>query len=421
MPRLLLPGPRVDLARWAVIACDQHTSDPGYWERVASTVGEAPSTLRLVYPEVYLGEQNDSGRIEQIHRSMREYLDNGLLVEHEPAMALTIRRTPHVDRRVGLLLAVDLEQYDFTPGTRSLIRASEETIVERIPPRVRIRKGAPVELPHVLVLVDDPSDSLLGPLSAPEALGTLERLYETDLMLGGGHVEGYRVDGARLEHVVSALEALLERSDSTSPFLFAVGDGNHSLATAKAVWESMKGSVAAEHPARYALVEVVNIYDPGLRFEPIHRLVRTSDPDLWVVGLAAAIGGVPQPRSREDLRDALEGGSASVGYLTADGCGLIAAQTQAELPVATVQAYIDEHEPDHVDYIHGWDASVELASGANSVVVVLPRIDRGRLFATVAGRGVLPRKAFSLGEAEEKRYYLEVRRISPDDRTARAS
>ncbi len=408
VPRILLPASSVDLYRWAVIACDQHTSEPDYWEEVTEIVGDRPSTLHMVYPEVYLGEPDAQRRISKIHETMRRYLDRGVFEELDPAMILTVRGTPHVSERRGLMLSIDLDQYEYTPGARSLIRATERTIVDRIPPRVRIREGAPVEVPHIMVLVDDAKDELFGGLLGRD----LDRLYETQLMLGGGQVSGYRVAGDALEHVATTLESLLERSSREAPFVFAVGDGNHSLATAKAVWDGMKASAPADHPARYALVEVVNLYDPGLRFEPIHRLIHTDDPAAWIDSLAAALGGEPSPCSLARLRHDLQHDSSAIGCVSADRCQVLRLADSRELPVAAVQSYINDDESIDVDYIHGWDTSVQLGREPRSAVVMLPAFNPHRLYPTVSKRGVLPRKAFSLGEAEEKRYYLEARRIS---------
>lgn len=407
-PRILLPASSVDLYRWAVIACDQHTSEPDYWEEVAEIVGDRPSTLHMIYPEVYLGEEDADRRISTIHETMRRYLDEGVLDELDPAMILTIRGTPHVSERRGLMLAIDLDQYEYTPGAQSLIRATEQTIVERIPPRVRIREGAPVEVPHVMVLIDDSEDRLFGGLLGSE----LDRLYETQLMLGGGQVSGYRVSGEALEHVATTLESLLAGSKGKAPFVFAVGDGNHSLATAKAVWDAMKDSAPADHPARYALVEVVNLYDPGLRFEPIHRLVYADDPAGWIDGLAAALGGEVSECSLGELQHDLQHDRSAIGCVSSERCGVLRLAGSRELPVAAVQSYINRQEAIDVDYIHGWDTSIQLGRKNNSVVIMLPAFNPHLLYPTVSRRGVLPRKAFSLGEAEEKRYYLEARRIS---------
>ncbi|MFW6313161.1 MAG: DUF1015 domain-containing protein [Spirochaetota bacterium] len=408
VPNILLPRAGVDLHRWAVIACDQHTSEPDYWTRVEQIVDGHPSSLHLVYPEVYLGESDSSRRIRAIHDTMQAYLDDAVLEDVGESMVLTRRSTPHVDDRRGLLLALDLEQYDYTPGAQSLTRATEQTIVDRIPPRVRIREGAPVELPHVMVLIDDPRDELFAGLLDRE----LERLYATELMLDGGQVSGYRVDGDALDHVSAVFTRLLENSRAASPFLFAVGDGNHSLATAKAVWEKTRAHVADDHPARFALVEIVNLYDSGLRFEPIHRLVRCTNPIDWIAGLAQELGAEFSRCSQHELESARDDGASVIGLVTESETGCITLEGSRDLPVALVEEYINLQNDLDVDYIHGWETAIQLGRESESVAILLPDFDPGQLFPTVSQRGVLPRKAFSLGEAEEKRYYLEARRIT---------
>ena len=413
IPSILLPHPdTVDLFKWAVIACDQHTSEPDYWEEVASLVGESPSTLHLIFPEVYLNDLRRDERISSIHTAMREYLERDILVEQPPAMILSVRGTPHVSERRGLMLALDLDAYDFTPGSGSLIRATEQTIVERIPPRMEVRRDAPIEVPHILVLVNDPQDDLIGSLD----LATLEPLYSTQLMLGGGRVSGYRLGSEAHLHVAEKLEQILDENSATQPFLFAVGDGNHSLATAKAVWEEIKEDHSENHPARYALVEVVNIYDPGLRFEPIHRLISfpdaaDTDPVAWIHDFAQRLGSRAESRSTTDVRRAIDHEPDTVGYVTGNESGVIHIGSRKELPVAKVQSVLDEMHGFDIDFIHGWDTSVQLGSRSQSAAVLLPEFDPHLLYPTVSKRGILPRKAFSLGDAEEKRYYLEARRV----------
>ena len=406
VPRILLPRNGTDLKTWAVIACDQHTSEPEYWNEADRIVGEAPSTLRLIYPEVYLDEQNPSHRIARIHHTMQEYLQT-VLEDLGETIILTKRSTTRVRERTGMVLALDLEHYDYRPGAHSLIRATEQTIVERIPPRVRIRTGAPLELPHVLVLIDDPANRLFSGLGS----GAAQLLYDTDLMLDGGHVSGYRLSDPEHRHVAAVLPTLLSESQADPPFLFAVGDGNHSLATAKAVWDGMRATAAADHPARYALVEVVNLYDPGLRFEAIHRLVRCLDPEALVRDCAAVLEGTTEPCRTQELPAKLDGRGRGVGLITRSGSRIVDVPG-GDLPVAAVQAYLDRIEDAEVDYIHGWSTVARLGSQDNTVGIVLPDFDPGLLYPTVSRRGVLPRKAFSLGEASEKRYYLEARRIS---------
>ena len=407
VPKLTLPNQKVDLYRWAVIACDQHTSEPDYWEEVERVVGEAPSTLRLIFPEVYLQEPDASDRVKSIQTTMRDYLTAGVVRQIEPGFVLTVRSTPHVSERNGLMLAIDLDRYDFNPSADSIIRASERTILERLPARVRIRNGAPMEVPHVLVLIDDPDDLVFGSLSESDP----PQLYSTELMLGGGSITGYHITDSALGGVAEALETLFSRAKGKKPFLFAVGDGNHSLAAAKQVWDKVKPSVAPDHPARYALVEVVNLYDPGLRFEPIHRLIKAENRDQWLENLGAEIGSEVTECSVDELRTALRHSTGTVGYIAGGRSGLITLKKNRELPVVAIQEYLNNAKDVNIDYIHGWDTSIQLGGQAGHVALLMPEFDPGMLFPTVSKRGVLPRKAFSLGEAVEKRYYLEGRLI----------
>ena len=278
LPRMLLPRPGIDLRKWAVIACDQYTSEPEYWQRVAEEVGGAPSTLHLIFPEVYLEQADAAARIEAIKQAMKRYLADGLFVEHAGAVYVERRLGTRVRR--GLMLELDLECYDFSAESTSLIRPTEGTMVARLAPRIAVRSGAELEVPHILVLIDDPEGTVIEPLAT--ARSELAPLYKTELMLGGGHVAGFAVDAARGQQVVRALQALADpracaqrygMPEGTPPMLFAMGDGNHSLATAKSLWERIRANAGMDHPSRWALVEVVNIHDPALAFEPIHRLL----------------------------------------------------------------------------------------------------------------------------------------------------
>jgi hypothetical protein len=274
----LLPKPGIDLCKWAVIACDQFTSEPEYWQQVAEIVGDAPSTLNLTFPEVYLEEVAQTQRIQNIQANMRRYLDDGTLQPHNGL--IYVERIVDGRKRKGLVICLDLEAYDYTRGSSSLIRATEGTIVDRLPPRMKIREGAALELPHILVLIDDPEHTVIEPVEA--ASGRLEKLYDFELMLNSGHLRGYAV-GANLEdRIIEALRGLADPGAFAAKYgigagnpvlLFAMGDGNHSLATAKAIWEKVKPQTGMDHPARYALVEIENVHDDGLEFEPIHRLI----------------------------------------------------------------------------------------------------------------------------------------------------
>jgi len=412
IPEILLPARGVELERWAVVACDQYTSQPEYWKAVAERVGDTPSALHLVLPEVWLGESDEDKRIAAIQARMREYLARGVFAEPLRGFVAVERSTPHVAARRGLLVALDLERYDWRPGARALVRATEATVEERLPPRLRVREGAALELPHVLVLIDDPERSALEPAFAAAARGA--PLYDTQLMDGAGRVRGWAVtDAGEIERLARALASLarpeLQRArygaSDGDPFLYASGDGNHSLAAAKLFWERRKAGLSAAQrerdPARFALVELVNVHDPGLRFEPIHRVVFGAEPEALLAALERSPGAGPA----HELR-----------FATSTRSGVVRLQSRQEpLAVAALQAFLDDwlasHPQARIDYIHGDEALARLAAERDRVGFYLPAFEKGALFPTVAKRGVLPRKAFSLGEAEEKRFYLEARRI----------
>ena len=434
LPRLLLPRAGIDLARWAVIACDQHTAEPAYWDEVARRVGDAPSTLQLIYPEVHLGAADAPARIARIQQTMRRYLAEGLFVEH--AGAVYVERTVGSRTRRGLMLELDLEHYDFNAGSTSLIRPTEGTIVERLAPRIAVRRGATLELPHILVLIDDPQRSVIEPIGAQG--DALARLYETDLMLGGGHVAGYAVDAARAERATRARGALADPATfaardgvpaATPPLLFAVGDGNHSLATAKAIWDESRGRVGPDHPSRWALVEVVNIHDTALDFAPIHRLLFGVTVDVRQA-LAQAFA------SRVSCTDVATGDAMRqrVAAAARDGhrrrtIGLIGpgarfsvveiADPAWALAVSSLQPIIDawiaRGGVREIDYVHGDEALERLAQREGCVGIHVAAIGKDELMNRVVREGPTPRKTFSMGEAHEKRYYVEARRIATTD------
>ena len=402
MPEILLPGEQYDLAKWAVVACDQFTSQPDYWQRVQEFVGGAPSTLNLIYPEAWLA-QGDA-RIETINRAMRAY-ERDVLTRRFEGFVL-VERTVSAGRRLGLIAAVDLEKYDFSRGSTSLIRATEGTILERIPPRVRIRERAGLELPHILLLADDPARTLIEPLYA--ARDSLEPLYDFELMAGGGHIRGWRVPE---EHALDgALEGLLEKSNG---LLFAVGDGNHSLATARQCWLNLRGTLPPEqreiHPARWALAEINNLHDPALVFEPIHRAIFGAEPGALTEAFAAWLEERDMALANCAAREAM--------FAFTDGetdRPLRIGRLKNPLPLAALQPFLDEwlaaHGSASIDYIHGEDALRVLAK-RGAVGILLPAMDKRALFESVRCGGSLPRKTFSMGEANEKRYYLEARKI----------
>lgn len=407
---ILLPDfSSVDAKKWAVVACDQFTSEPHYWEAAGKEVSDAPSTLRMILPEVYLSETEQ--RIGAINNTIKEYL-NGILLSYPDSMIYTERTQSDGTVRRGIVMAIDLEAYDFKKGASSLIRATEATVIERIPPRVAIRKDADIELPHIMLLIDDPDRTVIEPLSAKNCPKVA---YNTELMLGGGSIIGRFLSDDAKRSVSDALDALItpdamasRYGDSTlSPLLFAVGDGNHSLATAKTIYENLKESIGDEalcHPARYALVEVVNIHDEAMKFEPIYRVVFNVDPDDLISKL-------------KDYANSLSGSASSqkIEYICNDSIGEIFIDSPVrQLTVGTLQDFIDDYISSHpgasVDYIHG-ESSVKSLVSETSVGFIFSGMHKSELFKTVIYDGALPRKTFSMGHAEDKRYYLECRKI----------
>jgi Protein of unknown function (DUF1015) len=428
IPQVYLPRKGTDLTKWAVIACDQFTSQPEYWNAVEKIVGDAPSTLNLTFPEVYLEKPGGEERIKNIQFNMRQYMEDGILQPHDGLVY--VERTVAGKTRKGIVLCLDLEAYDYNKGSASLIRATEGTIVDRLPPRMKIREGALLELPHILVLIDDPNRTVIEPLSA--AKSKLEKLYDFDLMLESGHLAGYAVDEELESKVVDALHGLANPEtfatkygiDKNQPvLLFAMGDGNHSLATAKAIWEKMKPQVGMDHPSRYALVEVENVHDEGLEFEPIHRVLFGLKEDLFAElekTLGANLTYNPVVSAEEMVKavDAAMGEKQVIGLV---GGGkefgfLEISNPSSNLPVGTIQSFVDSFlkngGAEKVDYVHGEDVTVKLGSQPNNAGFYLPGMNKSDLFKTVILDGALPRKTFSMGEAREKRFYMEARKIS---------
>lgn len=425
---ILLPQKGVDLKKWAVIACDQFTSQPEYWQKVKEIVGPQPSTFNLILPEVFLGTPQEAERIQSTQTAMRQYLDQNLMVSYDGF--IYVERSVEGKTRRGLMLSLDLEQYDFSKGSQSLIRATEGTILERLPPRIRIREGAPLELPHILVLIDDPECTVIEPLA--EQKSNLIPLYDTDLMLGSGHLSGYRVSNEQEERIIAALRALADPQKFTARYgvspeqgrlLFAMGDGNHSLATAKSIWEKIKPTVGMDHPARYALVEVENVHDSGLMFEPIHRALFGVQTDVLEV-IQAHFGDhlsvVPATSQQEMIRLVKEqrGPEQAFGLVSSRGYEIAHLRhPAANLPVGSLQPFLDEwgHKGgyEQIDYVHGDDVVCELGGRPGNLGIYLPVMDKSELFRTVILDGSLPRKTFSMGEAIEKRFYMECRKITP--------
>jgi len=416
--RILLPAPSVAPETWACVACDQYTSEPAYWEKADRLVDAAPSALRLILPECYLAES--SVRVPKIHETMRSYLDQGILTAAVENGFVLCERTIASGVRLGLVGAVDLEAYSFDRAEKPLVRPTEQTITSRLPPRLAIRRGAPVELTHIMILVDDPERTVLEPLAAKKA--DFRRLYDFELMLDGGHLTGYAVEGPEaLSQVDRALNSLLDRKkqEEAQPMLLAVGDGNHSLATAKALWEEIKPGLSETeretHPARYALCEIVNIHDEALRFEPIHRYLTGVDR----FELLADWTRYAEARGMTLKQDGVPEGTAEAHCFTlvsrAGEENIAVIHPEGAIPCETVQKFLDDflarHPDAEIDYIHGEASLRTLAERQETVGILLPPIDKNRFFRDVIRLGVLPRKTFSMGEANEKRYYMEARAI----------
>ena len=432
VPEILLPAEK-DLSSWSVIACDQYTQDLDYWKKVSECVGNRPSTLNMILPEVYLSAPDRTERIAKIRKVMKDYLDGKVFAPAEREFIYVERSTGYGRVRKGLVVSIDLESYEWKPMSRALIRATEATIVERIPPRKEIRIGAPVESPHIMLLVNDPERSLI------EAVGEDAKksspVYDGDLMLGSGHISGWSVKSeAALEKVYSALEKLKAAGtgDDGSTFMFAVGDGNHSLATAKAVWDEWKKELVAQgkseaeiaaSPVRHALVELVNIYDEGLTFEPIHRVLFGADSGRTVSFIREKLGGeVSECASEAELDERIKKSTASFGFVFTDGGKkrFVCLDTPVkELAVSRLQPAIDDfiaseagqERKVEIDYIHGSEEVFRLGGKDGALTILLPPIAKDSFFATISGRGPLPRKSFSMGEASEKRFYLECRKL----------
>lgn len=436
---ILIPKQNLNLEKWAVIACDQYTSEPEYWDRVGKFVGDEPSTLHLIFPEVFLEKESSDlqqQRIDRINKTMCDYLDKDYFDEIQNSFIYIERTTNRGKIRKGLLFAIDLEQYDFSKDSNSLIRATEGTIIDRLPPRICIREKACLELPHIMILVDDPDATTIEPLSYHKS--NMDKLYSFDLMMNGGHIEGYKVDDTELLSEIYNSLMNLKSSDTfskkynvdpyTSPILFAVGDGNHSLATAKSCWEKIKTSLSDEekiiHPARYALVELVNVHDSGLDFEPIHRILFNVDADKLLHEFVKfyrdreiecgfeyvnGIKNIPYSNSSKHIIPFVYG--SKTGYVWVNN-------SKFTINVGTLQHFLDNYLNENpkvdIDYIHGSEVVEKLCSHDGNMGFLLTPMNKGELFKTVIAEGALPRKTFSMGESEDKRYYFECRKILPD-------
>ncbi|PYG87320.1 uncharacterized protein (DUF1015 family) [Ruminiclostridium sufflavum DSM 19573] len=427
IPKIMIPGSGSDFGSWSVVACDQYTSERSYWKKVEEITSGKPSTLNIIFPEVYLEDSDSESRISKINKNMKKYMEDRVITELENSFILVDRKTSRSKSRKGLMLALDLECYDYTKGSNTLIRATEGTVIERLPPRIKIRQKASIELPHIMVLIDDPDKTVIEPLFSKAS--DFEKLYDFELMMDGGHIKGYKIsDEADISSIANALSRLAQKDvfrekyslgSDENILLFAVGDGNHSLASAKGHWENVKASLSYEeqqnHPARFALVELVNVHDDGLVFEPIHRVLFNVNADELINAFgkfysSRSCSGVPSCKSSKTAA------GHTFRYITAAGEGSITINNPANnLEVGTLQVFLDCYMKSHpevkIDYIHGDDVVEKLGSQPGNMGFYLPPMNKTDLFKTVILDGALPRKTFSMGEAEEKRFYLECRKI----------
>lgn len=431
VPKILMPKEGTDLYKWSVIACDQYTSQPEYWKETEQTVGDAPSTLKLTLPEVYLGSENETHKVDSIHQTMEQYLNDKTLRELPAGFMLVERSFGKKYARNGLVVEIDLETYEYKKGEHSLIRPTEMTVEERIPPRLRVRQTASLELPHIMLLIDDPECSVIEPLIARKE--QYEKIYDTDLMQKGGRITGWLIpEGDETDRLMSCIEALADieafrkkyNLKEDYPLLnLAVGDGNHSMATAKAAWENIKKNLTEEerenHPARFCLCEIVNVHDRSLEVEPIHRaLFHVDKKELFAAAqiyyeekgceIVIEEGKRAEPAGNDDEH--------SFCYVDKTGYGMLRVRKPAwGIAVATLQCFLDEFIAQHsevkIDYIHGIDVTESLGKQEGNLGFLLPDVEKDDLFKGVIVDGVLPRKTFSMGEANEKRYYMECKKI----------
>ena len=407
---ILLPNENIDLTKWTVIACDQYTSNQEYWNNVENIVGDNPSTLRLTLPEIYLEREDELERISNINKTMTNYLSTGVLKEYKDTMFYIERTLGNKKIRKGIIGVIDLEEYDFKEGSTSLIRATEKTIIERIPPRVKIRENATLELPHIMLLIDNEEKDIIDNIDSSK----LDKVYDFDLMNNSGHLVGYQLSEEEINRITTNLEKYLDKdlfnkkygTENKDVLLFAVGDGNHSLATAKTIYEKLKETLSEEeylnHPSRYALVEIVNLHSSSLDFEPIHRVVFDVDiKDL-----------LNELNKYYDLNTTGVGQNFKVITATEEKTYYIS-NPKSNLAVGSIQIFLDEYLKDKsskIDYIHEEDAVKELVNN-NNIGFVFDTISKNDLFKTVILEGSLPRKTFSMGISNDKRFYLESREI----------
>lgn len=409
---ILLPKD-VDMTKWSVVACDQYTSEPEYWKEVEKEVGSSPSTLNLILPELYLEDTDVEDRIKKINKTMEEYLDESMFNEYKDTMIYLERTQKDGKIREGLMAMVDLEDYSYEKGSQTLIRATEKTVIERIPPRLKVRENASLELPHIMILIDDEKKNIIESLK--DKVTSEDVVYDFDLMENGGHIKGYKLSDDVINGIESGLESLMDKDyfekkynvKNKGVLLFAMGDGNHSLATAKANYENLKKTMSEEeylnNPARYALVEVVNLHSPALEFEPIHRVIFNTDVNNLVEEL----------HKYYDINE--DGDGEYFELVTKDfDKKLYISNPKSNIAVGSIQMFLDDYLKDHsgkLDYIHGDETTRSMGSEEGNVGILFEAMPKEELFRTVILDGALPRKTFSMGHSYDKRYYLEARKI----------
>lgn len=409
---ILVPKKEMDMEKWAVVACDQYTSEPEYWQQVKKIVGDSASTLNLILPEIYLEDDNVAERIAGINKTMESYLSNGIFTEYKNAMVYVERTQSNGILRQGIVGKIDLEKYNFSKGSTSEVRATEATVVERIPPRIKVRQNAKLELPHIMILIDDPENTVIEPLAGQQ----LTEIYSAELMQGGGSIKGSLLSESQQDQVLAAIDKLADPElfnkkynlENAPLLLFAMGDGNHSLATAKEFYEQLKKANPdkdmSDHPARYALVEIVNLHSLALQFEAIHRLVYDVDCEKLISDMNEKLG-IREEAGEQTFTYTVNGQekTVSIGNKTSN------------LTVGSLQNFLDswiKKNGGKIDYIHGTDTVKNLAEKHNGIAFILPDMDKSELFPTVIKDGALPRKTFSMGHAADKRYYVECRKIA---------
>jgi uncharacterized protein (DUF1015 family) len=434
VPTVLLPI-GADMQKWAVVACDQYHQQREYWEKVKRFVGGSPSTLHMILPEAYLDEETPEDAAKRIASAMKDYLGGGVLAPHR-GFVLVDRVTSGGKSRRGLVVALDLEKYDYHKGSKAIIRTTEGTFEDKLAPRVKIRENVPLESPHILVLIDDPKKTVIEPLF----MRKLKKLYDFKLMMDGGSIRGYLVDDDEdVESVATALEKLADLKefkekygvDDPDMILYAMGDGNHSFASAQKVWEktkkNLKGKSHRDHPARYALVELINIHDTGLDVEPIHRVIYGVDEKAFLDGMSEHYKRAGSTLFHRSFRTLIEAKKAAkdtpntshaIPYIFSGEFGLLTVENPGHLmAMETLEDYIGEYVKEHkssrLEFIHGDDIVTSIGSGKGTIGFYLPDIDKHGVFRHVLLHGIYPRKTFSLGHADDKRYYLECRKIVP--------